>query len=269
MIQRSSICSFTIGVTEENVCTPSSSRRGFCTAVKGHTLKWSAFASSVLSATKLLNQSGWLFGSKFAAFVYSADLKYLKNAAHKAPTWKQRLHDALFETTRHHGFAFDPNTTIVIRTRWDMRPTSFVRLRPSMFYHSNNGIPIMYTSDRDDCQPDMFLYTTLGVFTRHKPHWMGSLCPQRIGLYKMESNWRLCARNLLRVVPTSSEAERGRPNTTAMMHEIQLRPPKLYCNCNRSKATSVTPGFRLVKHWWSQRVYMLSKSTVYACPGDG
>jgi hypothetical protein len=149
---------------------------------------------------------------------------------------------------------------IVIRTRFDMAPSTypvFSNAR-SEFHHS--GRPIIFTADYGRNQPDMLLYTTLQVFLRVKPMWMPSMCP-----YSNETSplvmedWIMGKERLWRV----------NTNVSANLSAVQVgKSPRLYCDCPGSfrNQSDDNPFETYCRPWASTTPIMRSTKTVYTCP---
>eukprot|EP00756_Hemistasia_phaeocysticola_P028557 Hpha_TRINITY_DN1617_c0_g1::TRINITY_DN1617_c0_g1_i1::g.48721::m.48721 len=260
MAQASSAdCAFTIAVTEENVCDPDRKSPGWCKSVKGTRLKWSAFVHSAYDAAKVMRESSDTFGHRFAATVYEKDPTALQDAGWKTNVWSKRIQHAITQVQKTHKFSYRANATIVVRTRFDMLPTTYMdftkeqRANPtSLFFRNGKGI--VYTSDVFECQPDHHLYTTLDTFMRFgAPMWMNDGCWSHAPTY-ME-DWTLCKRHLLR-------SNTPIINQTLRPHPIG-RESRLYCTCPLSLDEG---SFEALCVPWNTYVHLRSKHTVQSCP---
>ena len=243
-------CFFLVAVTEDKPCTEKPN--GTCAAVKGHVMRIPNMSNIERALMKFENHN---------IVYYPSEQTYLANAARKVSgIWRARVSDTVTNTISSLFKLIPRKSTLVIRTRFDMYPVTVPKNLGAVPLHHKNQ-PILYASDLGDCQPDLFMYASLGVMMERRfPMWFEStshlsLCPATSGVLTMETDWKWCRRHLIRSQPTRMYHS----------HYTNVSNARLYCNCS---ATERLSGFDPIKRRWNRFTYHLSHNTTYECPGS-
>ena len=243
--QASGDCYLVVAVTEEEICEADPAVWGKCRGWRGGAAWWKDGASplcdgveDVRDAAKVLEAARPAFDNNVFATVYRSQdlgLSYLEKVHHLWGVRTRAAVENVVESFASHGMPLDLEQTVVVRTRFDVLPTTYPVFPwndlPGLF-QDPRGNPIVYAADFQDCQPDLSAYASLRGMREHvrQPFFDYTPCKRRPGEAQsgpivMDDAWNLCRRDILRHNAEVEVPEEG-------LVPIPLgRHRRLYCSC--------------------------------------